>query len=97
MILTGRALSADEAEKCGIVSRIVTDAAMMEEYTKIARRIAALPQSAVVAAKQLISGQTRNSNLFLENLASLSRLESPEFRQALLSFAPQKPSAKPKQ
>ena len=97
MVLTGRALSADEAEKCGIVSRIVTDAAMTEEYTKIARRIAALPQTAVIIAKQLISEQTTNLNLFLENQVSLARLESPEFRQALLSFAPQKPSNKAKE
>lgn len=97
MILTGRALSADEAEKCGLVSRIVTDVAMTEEYTKIARRIAALPQKAVFSAKQLISGHTTNLNLFLENQISLSRFEAPEFKQALLSFAPGKPSNKEKE
>ena len=94
MLLTGRALSAEEAERCGLISRIVTDAAMTEEYTKIARRISALPQNAVIAAKQLISGYTSNLNLFLENQLSLARLESPEFKQVLLSFgspkAPQK-------
>ena len=97
MILTGRALSAEEAEQCGIVSRIVTDAAMTEEYTKVARRIAALPQNAIVAAKRLISETTTNLNLFLEYQLALSRLESPEFKQALLSFAQQKSSTKEKE
>lgn len=90
VILSGRALSAEEAENMGIVSRIVDASAIEEEYIKLARRIAALPQTAVRMAKQLILSATANSSRTAETLLSLSRVESADFKNSLLKFTAKK-------
>lgn len=87
MILTGRALSAEEAEKAGLVSRVVTPESLTEEYLKIAQRIANLPQYTVLAAKQLITTQAQTQNALAENLLGLSSVESSDFKETLLDFA----------
>lgn len=92
MILSGRALLADEAEKAGLVSRIVTSESLTEEYTKLAQRIASLPQSTVLRAKRIISQAAQSPQAELENLLSLSSVESSEFKQSLMSYAQKKPS-----
>ncbi len=90
MILSGKAISADEAEKCGLISRIVTPESLQEESLKLAKRIAALPEQTVSAAKKLIIAASDSSSAAIENLSALSALESPEFRQILQSYAVQK-------
>lgn len=90
LILTGKAMSADEAEQCGLISRIVTPESLEEEYLKVARRISMLPQDAVATAKKSICEQTLSSHLFFENLFSLNRIESEEFRQVLQAYAAKK-------
>lgn len=92
MILTGRALSADEAETAGLVSRIVTAETLEEEYIKIARRIAALPQTPVSAAKRIISEHDQKTSADLETLLCLNCIESGDFKQTLKNFASPKSS-----
>lgn len=92
MILSGRALTAEEAEHAGLVSRIVTEAAMTEEYTKLAKRIAGLPQNTVAAAKKVIKSHTDSAYGDVENLLGLSSVESADFRKTLMNFAQKKPS-----
>lgn len=87
MILTGRAISAEEAESAGLVSRVVSEISMSEEYTKIARRIAALPQNTVIAAKKIMK---QNEQTTLENLLALNCIESGTFKNTLLNFARKK-------
>lgn len=64
MILTGRALNAEEAVACGIASRIVALPDLFEESIKVANRIAALPKYAVELAKDAIK---QSFNLDLES------------------------------
>ncbi len=90
MILTGRAISAEEAESAGLVSRVVSEISMSEEYTKIARRIAALPQDTVAVAKKIIKHSEQTT---LENLLALDCIESGTFKNTLLNFARKKQSA----
>ena len=92
IVLSGKAMSADEAEQAGLVSRVVTPEALDEEYLKLARRIASFSQDAVLAAKKVICEQSAPSHLFFENLFSLNRIESEEFRQILQTYAAKKPS-----
>ena len=87
MILTGRAISAEEAESAGLISRVVSEISMSEEYTKIARRIAALPQDTVSAAKKIMK---QNEQTTLENLLALNCIESGTFKNTLLNFARKK-------
>jgi len=55
MILTGRMMDAVEAERSGLVSRIVPAASLIDEALKVAAIIAALSRPAVYAAKESIN------------------------------------------
>jgi len=92
MILSGRALLAEDAEKAGIVSRIVTDEALTEEYTKLAQRIADLPKNTVLSAKKIIRYYAEPQAQAFENLLSLNSVDSSEFKQTLMTYAQKKTS-----
>ncbi len=55
LILTGRMIDADEAERAGLVARVVPAADLLAEALKIAEAIAAMPPLAVMAAKELVN------------------------------------------
>ena len=55
MILTGRIMDAAEAERSGLVSRVVPAASLIEEALKIAATIADLSRPAVYAAKESVN------------------------------------------
>jgi enoyl-CoA hydratase len=55
MILTGRMMDAAEAERSGLVSRVVPNDKLIEEAVKIAAQIAALSRPAVFAAKEAVN------------------------------------------
>ena len=52
--LTGRMIDAAEAERAGLVARVVPAASLLEEALKTAETIAAMPPLAVMAAKELV-------------------------------------------
>ncbi len=85
MILTGRALSAEEAERHGLVSRIVPFSALTEESVKITRRLANIPQNLLSTVKRLTNDNTVLSDLFLEQQLSLDCLDSEKFHQVLVN------------
>jgi enoyl-CoA hydratase len=55
MILTGRMMDATEAERSGLVARVVPAASLMDEAMKVAETIAAMALPAVLAAKEAVS------------------------------------------
>ncbi len=55
MILTGRMMDAAEAERLGLVSRVVPAASLIEEALKVATTIASLSAPAVYAAKESVN------------------------------------------
>ena len=55
MCLTGRMMDAAEAERSGLVSRVVPAASLIEEALKVAETIASLSASAVYAAKESVN------------------------------------------
>ncbi len=55
MCLTGRMMDANEAERCGLVSRIVPLADLIGEALKTAQSIAELSQPAVKATKEMVN------------------------------------------
>src|SRR5512132_72707 len=55
MALTGRMMDAQEAERAGLVSRVVPAASLMEEAIKVAETIAALSQPSLLAAKEAVN------------------------------------------
>ena len=55
LILTGRRMDAAEAERAGLVARVVPAANLMEEAMKVAETIAAMSLPVVLAAKEAIN------------------------------------------
>jgi enoyl-CoA hydratase len=55
LILTGRMMDAAEAERAGLVARVVPAASLMEEAHKIAETIASMSLPALLAAKEAVN------------------------------------------
>jgi enoyl-CoA hydratase len=83
LILTGRIMDAAEAERCGVVSRIVPLASLIEETMKVADTIAAMSLPSVLAAKEAVN------RAFETSLAEGVRFERRVFH-SLFATADQK-------
>ncbi|WP_126173072.1 enoyl-CoA hydratase-related protein [Altericroceibacterium xinjiangense] len=55
MILTGRMMGAEEAERAGLVARVIPAADLLDEALKTAAAIAAMPPMAAIANKELVN------------------------------------------
>ncbi|MDM7945911.1 enoyl-CoA hydratase [Oceanibaculum nanhaiense] len=55
MCLTGRMMDAEEAERAGLVSRIIPAAELLDEAMKTAERIAAMSKPAAMMAKESVN------------------------------------------
>ena len=55
MCLTGRMMDAEEAERAGLVARIVPAADLIDEALKTAAAIAAMPPLAAIANKEMVN------------------------------------------
>ncbi|WP_411054673.1 enoyl-CoA hydratase-related protein [Streptomyces sp. E11-3] len=54
LVLTGRTMDAAEAERSGLVSRVVPDEAVLDEATRAAAAIASYGRAAVTAAREAV-------------------------------------------
>lgn len=88
-IITGRALSAEEASLCGLISRIVPLKDLFNEAMKVGRRIASLPYQAVLQAKETLK-QVENMNVLngreLELKSCRLSMNTQEFRDISAKF-----------
>ena len=55
MVLTGRMMDAAEAERSGLVSRVVPAAGLIEEAVKVAAKIADMSRPAAMMAKEAVN------------------------------------------
>lgn len=55
MILTGRMMDADEAERCGLVARVIPSSELLDEAMKAAHTIAGYSRPSVVTAKEAVN------------------------------------------
>ena len=83
LILTGRMMDAQEAERAGLVARIVPLASLLEEAIKIAETIASMSLPSVLAAKESVNRS------FETSLAEGIRFERRAFH-SLFATADQK-------
>ena len=83
MILTGRMIDAEEAERCGLVSRVVPADALVAEAMKAAAKIAGLSPLAAMLCKEMVNAAYETP------LSQGVRLERRLF-QSMFAFADQK-------
>lgn len=89
MSFTGEALSASEALACGLVSRVVSADALLDEALKLARKMAANPGAVLRMTKRLLrEGQQSSLDSLLEISASYQAIahKTPDHREAVTAF-----------
>jgi enoyl-CoA hydratase len=98
MCLTGRMIDAAEAERAGLVSRVVPAAELMGEAMKAATRIAGLSLPAVMMAKESVNAAfetTLTEGLRFERRAFQATFATEDRREGMAAFtAKRKPNFK---
>jgi len=96
MVLTGRMMDAAEAERSGLVSRIVPAASLLEEALKTAAAIAALSAPAVYAAKESVNRAyetTLAEGVRFERRVFHSLFATEDQKEGMRAFAEKRPAS----
>jgi methylglutaconyl-CoA hydratase len=89
LVLTGRVLSAEEAQASGLVSRVVADDNLEREGVAIATGLAASGPSALALTKRLffeLDGKSFSEGIVLGARVNALARGTPEFREAMARF-----------
>ena len=95
MCLTGRMIDAAEAERCGLVSRIVPAASLVEEALKTAAAIAALSLPVVMLAKECVNRAyetTQAEGVRFERRVFHSLFGSHDQKEGMSAFVEKRPA-----
>ncbi|MCW2901048.1 MAG: Enoyl-CoA hydratase/isomerase [Streptosporangiaceae bacterium] len=95
LLLTDGVLTAEQAHRAGLVSRIVDDAHIDAEALKIAELLARGPAAAYARTKQLVrtaAHTTLADQLQAEALAIAASAEHPEGREGVSAFIARRPA-----
>ncbi|WP_404382065.1 enoyl-CoA hydratase [Caenispirillum salinarum] len=90
MCLTGRQMDAAEAERCGLVSRIVPAADLVDEAVKTADRIAGMSRPVVMMAKEAVDAAfdtTLTHGLMFERRLFHSTFATEDQKEGMSAFA----------
>lgn len=88
-ILTGSMISAERAEKLGLINRVVPPAELEPATRGLAGQLAAAPENVVAAARRVLRaawGTSLDEILELEVEAQLAAFGSPNFREGITAF-----------
>ena len=89
MVLTGRMIDAAEAERCGLVSRVVPAAETVDTALAIAAEIAALPGPAVMLCKEAVNRAFESplaEGLVFERRMFHALFGTPDQREGMAAF-----------
>ena len=95
MVLTGRMMDAAEAERSGLVSRIVPAAGLVEEALKVAAGIAALSRPAVLIAKECVNRAyetTLKEGVLFERRVFHSLFATADQKEGMAAFIEKRPA-----
>jgi 2-(1,2-epoxy-1,2-dihydrophenyl)acetyl-CoA isomerase len=95
LAMLGNSLTAEQAERMGMIWQVVDDAALMDEATKLARRLAAGPTLSYAAIKQAIDAAAINSldrQLDLERDSQRALGRSADCREGIAAFLAKRPA-----
>ena len=96
LCLTGRMMDAAEAERCGLVSRIVAVDKLMEETMAAARKIAALGRLSTIANKEAVNTAFEtplNEGLRLERRLFYALFATEDQKEGMAAFIDKRPPA----
>lgn len=89
LILTGRVLTADEAQAAGLISRVVSDGELERKGSEVAAGLAASSASALALTKRLfyeLDGMSLHDGIELGARVNAVARGTPDFREALVRF-----------
>jgi 2-(1,2-epoxy-1,2-dihydrophenyl)acetyl-CoA isomerase len=89
LALTGKRLSAEQAEQWGLIWSCVNDDQLMPEATNLAQQLAALPAHAIGEMRSLMDAAEQNSideQLDLERARQQELIDGESFREGLSAF-----------
>lgn len=92
--LLGDAISSEDAERWGLVWRVIDDAQLMTEARAAARRLADGPQQAVVGTRRLVDAAPRMplaEHILLERDLQVPLIGGPEFNEGVAAFREKRP------
>jgi enoyl-CoA hydratase len=96
MVLTGRMMDAAEAERAGLVSRVVPAASLLEDALKTAATIAALSAPALYAAKESVNRAyetTLAEGVRFERRVFHALFATHDQKEGMHAFAEKRPAA----
>jgi methylglutaconyl-CoA hydratase len=89
LVLTGRVLSAAEAQAAGLIGRVVPDEELEREVAALVSGLTAASASALALTKQLfyqLDGRTLDDGVALGARVNALARETPDFRSAIAGF-----------
>ena len=95
LAMLGSSVPAEEAKRMGMIWDVVDDGALMEEATKLARRLAAGPTLSYAAIKNAINAAATNTldqQLDLERDSQRELGRSADFREGVTAFLAKRPA-----
>jgi enoyl-CoA hydratase len=95
MILTGRMMDAQEAERSGLVVRVVPLASLMDETMKIANTIASMPLPAAMMAKEAVNRAFETSlaeGVLFEQRVFHSLFATVDQKEGMAAFVEKRPA-----
>jgi enoyl-CoA hydratase len=96
MCLTGRMMDAAEAERAGLVSRVVPAAELMAEALKVAEKIAGLSRPVVMMAKDAVNRAyetTLSEGVHFERRLFHSTFATEDQKEGMAAFVEKRPPA----
>jgi enoyl-CoA hydratase len=94
MVLTGRQMGAEEAERAGLVSRVVPAAQLMEETLKVANKIADMSAPIVLIAKEAVNAAyetTLAQGIKFERRLFHSTFATADQKEGMTAFTEKRP------
>ena len=94
MILTGRMMDAEEAERAGLVARIFSPEALLEETLKQAEIIASFSKASVMLAREAVDRALETSlheGLLFERRAFHSLFSTHDQKEGMAAFSEKRP------
>jgi len=91
VMLTGRPIESDEAERCGLVSKVVADDELMPSALNLARAVLANSPFSIRQTKQMIwtnlEAPSLDAALAVENRAQILATFTDDFKEATRAFS----------